>query len=198
MAVTAVTRQRTRSGLPETKDRQLRRSEWKKASAGEHYLGTLVAEDTVVEFLDYQCPYCSAIHPAMQDLVASRQGHLLVVIRHFPLVNKHRNAMTAALVSECAARQLPFRLMHGVLLLNHDSVGTKPWTWFAEKAGIVDTVLFSRCLTDDAVRTKVTDDRALAIELGLAGTPSLVVNGLLLARPQPIFLSKWLRYRPPA
>lgn len=73
--------------------------------AGEHILGNLdTAQVVIVEYSDFECPYCARYHPTMKQIVAESNGGVALVYRHFPLTQIHQNAMERAIASECVAQ----------------------------------------------------------------------------------------------
>src|SRR5688572_27585881 len=82
--------------------------------------GNLEARLTLVEYGDYQCPYCRRAHPLVLRLLKELGSELRFVFRHFPLQEIHPQAVTAAISAEAAARQGKFWPMHGLLFENQD------------------------------------------------------------------------------
>jgi protein-disulfide isomerase len=160
------------------------------AEAGER-LGPQHAILDIVMFSDFQCPYCRTAAANLERI----QGHnraITVVYRHFPL-SGHPSAMSAARASVCAARQGSFKGMHDKLFLYQDSLGRKPWAWYAAAAGVSDTITFDRCLEDSTVIAQVKRDSVAGVKLGVSGTPTLLIKDLRIdGSPSPEELNRYV------
>lgn len=157
--------------------------EWKPLALVGNRMGPAQPEVSVVEFSDFQCPYCARAH---QELAEVRKKHpgVAVVYRHLPL-NGHAQAVPAAVASECAAEQGAFEAYSDLLFRNQDSIGVTGWDEFARRSGVRDVERFRACLTGDAARERVERDRAAATRLGARGTPTFVVNGKMFSGSVP-------------
>jgi len=145
------------------------------ASAG-RVLGDTSAGVTIVEFGDYECPFCRKFTRDVESLRASG-AKIPVVYRHFP-VRSHRFALQATRVSECAARQGRFESMHNLLLQNGDSIGVAPWEWFGKSALVPDSIAFSRCIRSKEPIASLARDTVDGRKLKLRGTPLLLIGKL--------------------
>ncbi len=152
--------------------------------ASQNRLGPTTAPVVLVEFADFQCPYCSKIRPRLELIMADADGKVAVLFRHYPLP-QHSHAMPAAIAAECAADQGRFAQYHDVLFSTQDSIGTIPWTVFAARANVADTTVFRRCLDTDAVRARVMRDTLVGTKLGIRGTPALVVGNQMFTGVPP-------------
>ena len=88
--------------------------------ATEHVLGNPDAPVTVLEYADFECPYCAAAAPVLKQLVEESDGRVRLVFRHFPLAGNHPHALTAALAAEAAGAQGAFWPMHDLLFARQD------------------------------------------------------------------------------
>jgi protein-disulfide isomerase len=132
---------------------------------------------TIVVFSDYQCPHCLALDATLSDLRARYPDDIAVIYRHFPL---QEVSLRAAIASECGARQGMFESIHHEFFRQVDSLGIKPWTAIALDAGITDTRTFDACMNDSTAFSAVARDVRAGQDLGVRGTPSLLVNELFL------------------
>jgi protein-disulfide isomerase len=155
---------------------------WAAVAAVGHRIGPRAADVTVVEFADFQCAYCADFARRALPLIRQRQPTVAFVYRHWPL-SIHPFAFDAAVVAECAAEQGRFEAIHDALFANQDSIGVWPYDRFARLAEVPDLAKFARCRANPAVRARVDTDRRSAIALGARGTPTFIVNGVLLAGP---------------
>jgi len=128
----------------------------------------------VVEFADYQCPYCQKVNPDLNKLVQEYAGKVSVVYKDFPLP-MHPNAEKAAEAARCAGEQGKFWEYHNLLFSEKklDSPGLKQQA----KALKLDEDKFDQCLDSGQEAANVDKDRDEGMKLGLSGTPSFFVNG---------------------
>lgn len=126
----------------------------------------------VVEFLDYQCPACKAVAPAVSE--AWKKGTATIVIRHLPLEEIHPLAREAALAVVCAERQGRLRAAHEALIGDGDWVPQRDWLGMAEKVGIGDLARFAECLGGHDAEQRLANDLQLAAAFGIASTPTFV------------------------
>ena len=132
------------------------------------------ADVAIVEFADFTCPYCGEfVHYV--DSLRKLGRSVRVVYRHLPsLRNPH--SVPAIRASECAASQGRFEGMHRALYAHADSLGTAPWSWFAEVAAVKDRERFGACMRSDAPLAVLHDDTVAARRLRVAGTPTLLIH----------------------
>ena len=142
----------------------------------DHIRGAATAPVTLVEYGDYECPYCGQAEVVMRELLDEFGDELRYVWRHLPLNDVHQNAQLAAEAAEAAAAQGSFWEMHDRLLVNQDALMGRDLRQHAEAIGL-DIPRF----VDDIHRLEHTDrvseDVASADASGVAGTPTFFVNG---------------------
>jgi protein-disulfide isomerase len=139
---------------------------------------------TVVEFSDFQCPFCGAAAPVVADLLAERPDDVRLLYRHLPL-SQHPRAVPAAVAAECARVQGPapdgfFWALHDRMFANQDALLDLHLAAYAGQIAGLDAEAWSACLATAPPLDRVSADRALAVALGIPGTPSFVVNGTLV------------------
>lgn len=148
---------------------------------------------TIVEFSDYQCPFCSRFHDeTYQALLDAYPGQIRFVYRNLPL-NFHQNAQMAAEAALCAGDQDAYWEMHEVLFANQAALnnpeGTQldqaTYNQYAEELTL-DVVVFEECMTSRKFKQFIEDDMAFSQELGVKSTPTFFVNGLALVGAQPL------------
>jgi len=139
-----------------------------------HAHGESGAPMTVVEFGDFECPYCAAAAPVLRKLVDTSAGQVRLVFRHFPLFVSHPHALTAALAAESAGEQDAFWQMHDVLFAHQQRLGDADLARYALDLGLDAT----RIVGEGAQRfgDAVEADYADGAELGVHGTPTLFLN----------------------
>ena len=154
-----------------------RMKDWRQIAATGHEIGNRTAADTIVEFSDFECPFCAQTYHSLEALQGHGDVHLAIVYRHYPLRNIHPFAYAAAIASECAAAQGRFKSYYDLLFSEQSLLGTKSWMDFARDAGVSDTVTFRRCLSGPIARSRVDQDIRDGGALAITGTPTLIVNG---------------------
>lgn len=140
----------------------------------DHVLGDEDAPITLIEYSDFECPFCGEFHPTLQQLVAERDD-VRWVYRHFPLPSLHPNAELAAEASECAAEQGEFWAMADAMIEGQDLGLSRPrLSAHAENVGL-NMSRFDECLDTGRYASKVQADAADAEAAGATGTPFTLV-----------------------
>jgi protein-disulfide isomerase len=152
---------------------------WQSYGEG-HRLGRADAPLTLVEFADFQCPFCAAFDTTLQGLVRRRSDEVSVIFRHYPLTGIHPQAFAAAVASECAGEQNQFHTFRMAVYTDQQRIGARSWVDFARQAGVRDTGRFTRCLADSGAAAHVKNDVQAATQLRLKGTPSVLVGDQLI------------------
>ncbi len=141
----------------------------------DHHRGPDDAPVTLVEYGDFECPYCGQAEPTVRKLVADH-GDLRYVWRHLPLRDVHPHAQLAAEASEAAAEQGHFWEMHDLLLDHQDALQIKDLLRYAAQLDL-DTERFADALRSHDFRERVESDLESADLSGVTGTPTFFVNG---------------------
>jgi protein-disulfide isomerase len=142
----------------------------------DHSSGSPNASATLVEYGDYQCPYCGAAHPVVKRLQKSLGGKLRFVFRNFPLTQAHPYAMVAAEAAEAAALQGKFWEMHDFIYENQDSLESDVLPGWAQGLGL-DLLEFGTAIRQGEIAKRIKEDRASGIHSGVNGTPCFFING---------------------
>jgi protein-disulfide isomerase len=151
---------------------------WREFSRAGTRMGPINAPVTIVEFSDFQCPFCRVASGDLHDLRRWYAKDVAVVYRHLPI---HKFAQPAARAAECAARTGAFEAFHDLLFAEAESIGAKRWTRFAIEVGIHDTAQFKSCMDEPSVAALVHQDSAAAAALGAEGTPTFLINNLMIS-----------------
>jgi protein-disulfide isomerase len=156
-------------------------------SADSHAFGAAAeqAELTIVEFGDFECPFCGTATVPLRTVVARYKDRVRLVYRHFPYESIHPNALSAALASECAAEQGNFWGMHDKLYANQAALGLGSLAVYAEELGL-DVAAFERCMAEERHLDRVRRDRNAGEQIGIAGTPTFFFNGQRVAGSIPL------------
>jgi protein-disulfide isomerase len=152
-------------------------AEWEQYATGAKSVGPSTASVTIVEFSDFQCPFCATLHGKLQRIMEERPNDVRVVYRSMPITSRHPFAWDAALTAECAAVQGRFGKYHDELFQSADSIGSISWGQFAVRAGISDTVGLETCRTSATALERLQADTAAANRLQVHGTPTILING---------------------
>jgi protein-disulfide isomerase len=142
-------------------------------------LGPENAAVTIVEFSDFQCPYCRQASGIVYNLAEKYPEEVRIVYRHLPLDRLHPRARAGAEASACAADQGLFWEYHDQLFANPRAFEDEDLRGYAREVG-ADEERFDACFDAREHAAKVEADVAAAVELGITGTPAFVVNGILL------------------
>jgi protein-disulfide isomerase len=147
-------------------------------------LGAAGAAVTIVEFSDFQCPYCKRMTDVLEKEVLPKQdGKVNIVFRNFPL-SIHPWAKSAAEIAECAELQQPeaFWAMHDFFFQNQQTLQPATVkaqaTAFAATVKGIDQSKFSACVDRELGLGPVTQDQQLGDKMGIHGTPTLFINGV--------------------
>jgi protein-disulfide isomerase len=142
----------------------------------DHMQGLIAAPIVLVEYIDYQCPYCAQAFSIVRELQYELGDRLCYVVRHFPLV-VHFQAMRAAEATEAAAAQNQFWQMHYSLFEFPSALSETNLFHYARKLGL-DSDLFDRDLNNEHHLRHIQEDIKTAIESGVDSTPTFFINGV--------------------
>jgi protein-disulfide isomerase len=147
-------------------------------------LGPANAPVTIVEFADFQCPYCAKIEPALKKAKEMYGDEVRLVYRHYPLP-MHSNAERAAQASVCADEQGKFWEMHDAMFANQHALAADQLKATAAGLGL-DAETFNSCLDSGRAAEQVAADTAAGNAAGVSGTPALFVNGRFISGAVPL------------
>jgi protein-disulfide isomerase/autonomous glycyl radical cofactor GrcA len=146
--------------------------------------GPADAKVTIVEFSDFQCPYCGQAFGTVEQLMQQYAGKVKLVFRQFPLPI-HPNAEKAAEASLCAADQGKFWELHDLLFKNQKKLDVSDVKTYAASAGL-DGQKFAQCLDSGEKKKQVDFDLEAGQAAGVSGTPAFFINGVFLNGALPI------------
>jgi protein-disulfide isomerase len=143
----------------------------------DHIRGPATAPVTLVEYGDYQCPYCGAAHPILKELLRQRPAEVRMVYRHFPLTNVHQYAELAAEVAEAAGARQQFWQMHDWLFTHQEELSPVTLRLGVEQLGLsVEEVDLE--LRDHLYLDRIHRDFIGGVRSGVNGTPTFFINGI--------------------
>lgn len=149
--------------------------------------GTLNATITIVEFSDFQCPFCEKAYPTIKKVLETYAGKVKLVYRDFPLSSAHPFAQKAAEASECAEEQGKYWEYHDRLFEAQQEwaeKGISQFKIYAEELKL-DAQKFSSCLDSGKYAEEVLKDLSDGQKLGVTGTPTFFINGKMVVGAQP-------------
>ncbi|MCI0569407.1 MAG: DsbA family protein [Myxococcaceae bacterium] len=138
---------------------------------------------TIVEFSDFQCPFCSRVIKTLDDVVKEYDGKVRLVFRHFPL-DFHKQAPKAAEAAMCAADQNKFWEYHDALFANQQALEPEKLKEYAKQVGL-DPAKFDACLDSGEKAAQVQKDMEAGKAAGVSGTPAFFINGRPLSGALP-------------
>ena len=145
-------------------------------SKTDHAQGNLDADLVIVEYGDYQCPYCGAAYPILKELMKEFGSEIKFVFRNFPLSEMHEYARAAALAAEAANLQGKFWEMHDAIYENQEDLNDAFLIELAEKLKL-DIPKFKKDIDSTELADRVDADFESGVVSGVNGTPSFYVNG---------------------
>jgi|SRR5579871_376029 protein-disulfide isomerase len=147
-------------------------------SAHDHIQGPADSGLVLLEYGDYECPYCGAAYPVVKELQKRMKGKMAFAFRNFPLANAHPHAELAAEAAEAAAAQGKFWEMHDLLYENQDALDPENLVEYATSLKL-DVARFTKEMNERVYTSKVKDDFRSGVRSGVNGTPSFFINGVL-------------------
>lgn len=152
---------------------------WQEFELAGYRSGTTDAPVQIVEFFDYQCPFCKSVQPAVAAVKKKFGKKVSVVHEHFPL-SGHEYAFEAAVAAECAREQNKFKAYHKLLFANQERLGQLSYQNLAKEAGVASLSAFTRCIENQATGGRVVAGLNLAKKLEISAIPAFVINGKLV------------------
>ena len=130
----------------------------------------------LMEFSDFQCPYCAKANDTLKDFMAKHSDTVTLTYKHLPLTSIHAEALPAAKAAWAAGQQGKFWQFHDALFTNQKQLGEALYQSTAKSLGL-DLAKFERDRTSSAAATAINQDVEIAEKLGVEGTPFFVMNG---------------------
>lgn len=141
---------------------------------------------TVVEFSDFQCPYCEKWHSQVyEQLMAAYPGKIRLVYRNLPLTQSHPQSMNSAEAALCAGDQDAYWQFHDKLFDNYQVLSDDIYASLASDLGL-DSTAFEACMTEHKYKAAIEADMQFSIDLGVQSTPTFFINGLAIVGAQPL------------
>lgn len=145
-------------------------------TADDPAIGNKNAPLTVVEFLDFECPFSSQAFPIIREVATKNPDKIRLIVRDLPLDDLHPNARLAAEAAACANAQNRFWSYHDKLFQNQQALDKENLILYAEQTGL-DKDTFTQCLNGGRFRAEVEEDFQAGVAAGAVGTPTFYING---------------------
>lgn len=147
-----------------------------EVNKNDHVQGPANAPIELIEYGDYQCPYCGRAYPIIKKIQKKLGNNIKFVFRNFPLTELHQHALHAAIAAEIAGSHDKFWEMHDMLFENQNALDDYYLLEYAKKLGI-NAAEFETDFGKDRFYQKVKDDYDSGIENKVQGTPTFFING---------------------
>jgi protein-disulfide isomerase len=163
---------------PETHSSSIPKSKMTLPIAGrDHLQGSIDAPILLLEYGDFECPYCGAAYPEIKKVQKKLGDRLCFAFRNFPLVNAHPHALRAAEAAEAAAAQGKYWEMHDMLYENQQALEDEDLAQYATSLGLDAARLIAE-LDARTYEARVREDFQAGARGGVNGTPTLFINGV--------------------
>ena len=150
--------------------------------AGDHVQGSADAAVTLVEYGDYECPYCGEAYPILKAVQLAMGDDMRFVFRNFPLAEMHPHAMRAAEFAETAASAGLFWQAHDLLYENQAALSDRDLLAYGHRLGLPSDVVAGAF--DGRFEQKIRDDFRGGVRSGVNGTPTLFISGVRYDGPR--------------
>jgi protein-disulfide isomerase len=147
------------------------------AGQRDHIQGLDTAPVTLVEYGDYECPYCGDAYPIIKEVQKNLGNKLRFIFRNFPITQIHPHAQHAAEAAEAAAAQNKFWEMHDYLYEHQQALDDNHLEKYASKLGL-DITKFNHDMASHAYAQRVREDFLSGVRSGVNGTPTFYINGI--------------------
>jgi len=146
--------------------------------------GNPKAKVMIVEFSDFQCPFCGQVQGTLKSVLAKHQDTVALAFRDMPVTQIHPMAMGAAEASRCAGEQGKFWELHDLMFAEQSTLDKNGLLAKAQKVGL-DTKQFETCITAEKYKDQIQQDSQEAVRAGVSGTPGFFINGVFISGAQP-------------
>lgn len=142
----------------------------------DHIQGPSDAPIALLEYGDYECPFCGEVQPIVKEIQSQLGDDLCFAFRHFPLTNVHSHAEHAAEAAEAAGKQRSFWPMHETLFANQHALDDESLAEYAAALGLDEERLIEEVISGAYAR-RVREDFKMGVRAGVNGTPCFFING---------------------
>ena len=147
-----------------------------ETNVGRGYIrGNKEAKVIILEYSDYQCPFCASVQLTVTELIKEYGGRVAFGYRHFPLPF-HKEADEAAIAVECARDQGKFETLHDLLFKNQKNQFIEDLIGYADEIGLDNVDQYEKCIVEEKYRSRVLEDMKAGKEAGVTGTPGFLIG----------------------
>jgi protein-disulfide isomerase len=157
-------------------------NDWKAEMSHGSRIGPVGAPVQIMEFADFECPFCAGFHSLLKDLRRQYPNQVSIVYVDFPL-SMHRFAIPAIRAVECASSQGRFDKMYDLLFDQQQQLGLKSWREYASDADVPDLDAFDSCVKRADPIPRLEEGKKLGDRLNVKATPTVIINGWMLPEP---------------
>ncbi len=140
---------------------------------------------TIIEISDYQCPYCARVQSTLKQILDAYDGEVRQVFKHNPLPF-HKQALPAAIASECAHAQEYFWPIHDQIFENYRALSDDQLAQMIRQNKRIDFDTWQKCFRQRQTEPRIKNDQKAGAKLGVRGTPAFFINGRFLSGAQPL------------
>ena len=151
------------------------KKKWATLLHGGHTIGAKNSPVTLVEFSDFQCPYCGMFEKVLEKYRHDHPGQVRLIMYNYPL-RQHPQAATAAEAAECVAKMGNYARYHNLLFKNQDKFASQPFDSLARLAGVKDTTALHACMKDTSTIRAIMHQINLGNSVDLYQTPTIIIN----------------------
>jgi protein-disulfide isomerase len=155
------------------------------ATTDDPSLGPRDAKVVIVEFSDFQCPFCQQAQPVIKEILKDYGDKVLFIYRDFPLVANHPDALLAALAGECAHEQGKFWEMHDKIFASQDEINEVNLKTYAVQIGL-NSIQFGNCIVSGKYLKEIEEDLTQGYAAGVRATPTFFINGVRISGTIPL------------
>lgn len=146
------------------------------ATSDDPSIGPVDAKVVIVEFSDFQCPFCAQVYPVVKEIIKDYGDRIHFVYRDFPVPSLHPQALLGSMAGECAHEQGKFWEMHDKIFENQSGLNEANLKTWAIQLGL-NSVQFSSCLDSQKYLAEIQEDLQDGVEAGVRATPTFFING---------------------
>jgi len=143
------------------------------------------AKVVIVEFSDFQCPFCQQVQPVIKEILKNYSDQVLFIYRDFPLIVDHPQALLASMAAECAHEQGQFWEMHDKIFENPSKITETDLKTYAVQIGL-NSIQFNDCLKSGKYLQEIENDLLDGYNAGVQATPTFFINGVKVAGAIPL------------
>ncbi|MFA4936949.1 MAG: thioredoxin domain-containing protein [Patescibacteria group bacterium] len=154
------------------------------ATSDDPSLGLLSAPVVIVEFGDFECPYCREASAILKQVIKQYPDAVRLIFRDFPVTSIHSQAVSAAVAANCALEQQKFWEYHDLIFAQQENLGDNLYLTLARSLNLNEE-RFNNCLASSQILTEVEEDFYAGIDAGVSGTPTFFVNGKIVQGSPP-------------